>query len=84
MTEDPTITENMIKIVDAQVEDASRDFDKIEQDGCEHDREKVLNIDVDKILGFPSEFEFNQNNINEIENDAEATEEFEVPEYASI
>ena len=31
--------------------DASHDFDKIKQEGCDYDKEKVLNIDVDKILG---------------------------------
>ena len=55
--------------------DASHDFDKIKQEGCDYDKEKVLNIDVDKILGLKgnsdvreevdsvaSEFEFTKEN----------------------
>ena len=38
-------------MIDSQIENASHDFDKIKQAGCEHGKEKVLNIDVDKILG---------------------------------
>ena len=41
----------MSKLIDGQVENASHDFDKIKQVGCEHGKEKKLNIDVDKILG---------------------------------
>jgi len=49
--EDPEITKKMSELIDGQIENASHDFDKIKQVGCEHGKEKVLNIDVDKILG---------------------------------
>ena len=49
--EDPEITKKMSKLIDGQIENASHDFDKIKQAECEHGKEKVLNIDVDKILG---------------------------------
>ena len=41
----------MSNLIDGQVDNASHDFDKIKQDGCEHGKEKKLNIDVDRILG---------------------------------
>ena len=41
----------MSELIDREVENASHDFDKIKQDGCEHGKEKVLTIDVDKIFG---------------------------------
>jgi len=50
--EDTQITNKMKKLLDSQIENASHDFDKIKQEDCEHDKEKSLNIDVDKILGF--------------------------------
>ena len=49
--EGPEITKKMKELIDSQIENASHDFDKIKQAGCEHGKEKVLNIDVDKILG---------------------------------
>jgi len=49
--EDPEITNKMKELIDSQIENASHDFDIIKQEGCEHGKEKVLNIDVDKILG---------------------------------
>jgi len=49
--EDPEITKKMKDLIDSQIENASHDFDKIKQEGCEHGKEKVFNIDVDKILG---------------------------------
>ena len=49
--EDPEITKKMKELIDSQIENASHDFDIIKQEGCEHGKEKVLNIDVDKILG---------------------------------
>merc|ERR1712126_686806 len=49
--EDPEITKKMKELIDSQIENASHDFDVIKQEGCEHGKEKVLNIDVDKILG---------------------------------
>merc|ERR1719232_2502561 len=71
--EDPEVTKKMKELIDNQIENASHDFDIIKQEGCEHGKEKVLNIDVDKILGLKgdsglrdaiesvaSEFEFNQ------------------------
>merc|ERR1712096_556328 len=71
--EDSTITERLKGLLDTQIENASHDFDKIKQEGCDYDKEKVLNIDVDKILGLKgdsglreaidsvtSEFEFNK------------------------
>merc|ERR1712215_114084 len=47
----PEITKKMKDFIDSQIENASHDFDVIKQEGCEHGKEKVLNIDVDKILG---------------------------------
>ena len=49
--EDADITERMSTLLDEQIDDASHDFDKIKQEGCEYEKEKVINIDVDKILG---------------------------------
>ena len=49
--ENAEITKRMRDLVDSQVEDASHDFDKIKQEGCDYNKDKVLNIDVDKILG---------------------------------
>ena len=49
--EDSDITERMSTLLDEQIDDASHDFDKIKQEGCEYEKEKVINIDVDKILG---------------------------------
>ena len=49
--EDAATTKRMRELIDGQVEDASHDFDKIKQVGCDYNKEKVLNIDVDKILG---------------------------------
>merc|ERR1711915_227702 len=49
--EDLSITQKMYRVLDEQVEDASHDFDKINQEDCEHEKEKKLSIDVDKILG---------------------------------
>merc|ERR1739838_593514 len=76
--EDPAIIKKMSELIDSQIENASHDFDKIKQVGCEHGKEKVLNIDVDKILGLKgdsglrdavesvaSEFEFNQKTVEE-------------------
>merc|ERR1712055_1284354 len=81
--EDIEITNKMKELLDSQIENASHDFDKIEQAECEHDKEKVLNIDVDKILGLKgdglmrdavesvmSEFEFNQKTIDDIKEEA--------------
>jgi len=81
--EDPEITKKMSELIDGQIENASHDFDKIKQVGCEHGKEKVLNIDVDKILGLKgdsglrdavesvaSEFEFNQKTVEEIKEEA--------------
>merc|ERR1712156_625688 len=81
--EDPAITEKMKGLIDSQIDNASHDFDKIKQDGCQYDKEKVLNIDVDKILGLKgdsglreaietvaSEFEFNQKTIDDIKKEA--------------
>merc|ERR1712020_236620 len=77
--EDPEITNNMKELIDSQIENASHDFDIIKQEGCEHGKEKVLNIDVDKILGLKgdsglrdaiesvaSEFEFNLKSVDDI------------------
>ena len=68
-TEDLIITKEMSKLIDNEVESTSHDFDKIKQDGCEHDREKVLKIDVDKILGLTPGFEFKQNTVDEIKDE---------------
>merc|ERR1711902_209741 len=77
--ENSAITNRMRELLNSQVENASHDFDKIKQEGCEYNKEKVLNIDVDKILGLKgssevrdvvssvaSEFEFNSKSIEEI------------------
>merc|ERR1712223_799603 len=82
-TEDADITERMSQLLNGQIEDASHDFDKIKQEGCEYDKEKVLNIDVDKILGLKgdselrdvvnesaSELEFDKKTIEEIREEA--------------
>merc|ERR1712128_263086 len=82
--EDPEITKKMKDLIDSQIENASHDFDKIKQEGCEHGKEKVLNIDVDKILGLKgdsglrdaietvaSEFEFNQKTVEDIKKEAQ-------------
>ena len=42
--EDAGVTENMSALLDGQIEEASHDFDRIKQDGCEYNKEKVLNI----------------------------------------
>merc|ERR1719244_2123103 len=55
--EDVAITERMRKLIDSQIENASHDFDKIKQEGCEYNKERVLNIDVDKILGLKGDSE---------------------------
>merc|ERR1711979_68587 len=81
--EDPEITNKMKELIDSQIENASHDFDIIKQEGCEHGKEKVLNIDVDKILGLKgdsglrdaiesvaSEFEFNQKSVDDIKEEA--------------
>merc|ERR1712102_12353 len=81
--EDPEITRKMKELVDSQVDNASHDFDKIKQEGCEHGKDTVLNIDVDKILGLKgdsglrdavesvaSEFEFNQKSVEDIKQEA--------------
>merc|ERR1712168_1285793 len=81
--EDPEITNKMKELIDSQIENASHDFDIIKQEGCEHGKEKVLNIDVDKILGLKgdsglrdaiesvaSEFEFNQKSLEDIKEEA--------------
>jgi hypothetical protein len=49
--EDSEITKKMKELIDSQIDNASHDFDTIKQAGCDHGKEKVLNIDVDKILG---------------------------------
>ena len=55
--EDPAITEAMKSVLDEAVgEDASHDFDTIEQTGCaDPDRESAINIDVDRLLGLKEE-----------------------------
>eukprot|EP00090_Calanus_glacialis_P026281 TRINITY_DN4129_c0_g2_i1.p1 TRINITY_DN4129_c0_g2~~TRINITY_DN4129_c0_g2_i1.p1 ORF type:complete len:123 (-),score=38.79 TRINITY_DN4129_c0_g2_i1:161-484(-) len=82
-TEDPAITKRMRDLVDSQVDNASHDFDKIKQEGCDYNKEKVLNIDVDKILGLKgdsglreavesvaSEFEFSKKTLKDIQEEA--------------
>merc|ERR1712126_335973 len=81
--EDPEITKKMKELIDSQIENASHDFDVIKQEGCEHGKEKVLNIDVDKILGLKgnsevrevveeaaSEFEFDQRPLENLKEEA--------------
>merc|ERR1712014_109091 len=82
-TEDTDTTDRMSQLLDGEIEDASHDFDKIKQEGCEYEKEKVLNIDVDKILGLKgdsevrdvvneaaSELEFDRKTIEEIREEA--------------
>merc|ERR1712186_122753 len=82
-TEDTAVTDRMSELLDGEIDDASHDFDKIKQEGCEYDKEKVLNIDVDKILGLKggsevrdavneaaSELEFDKKTIEEIREEA--------------
>jgi len=81
--EDTDITERMSALLDGQIEEASHDFDKIKQEGCEYEKEKVINIDVDKILGLKgnsevrevveeaaSEFEFDQRPLEDLKEEA--------------
>jgi len=81
--ENAEITKRMRDLVDSQVEDASHDFDKIKQEGCDYNKERVLNIDVDKILGLKgdsslreavesvaSEFEFSKKSLKDIQDEA--------------
>merc|ERR1712234_57811 len=42
--EDSAITNRMRELLNSQVENASHDFDKIKQEGCEYNKERVLNI----------------------------------------
>ena len=64
----------MSALLDGQIDEASHDFDRIKQEvrfallipkyiypfqGCEYNKEKVLNIDVDKILGLKGNSEVN-------------------------
>merc|ERR1712038_1014628 len=82
--EDPEITKRMKELIDIQVDNASHDFDKIKQEGCEYGKEKALNIDVDRILGLKgdsglrnaveavsAEFEFNQKTIEDIKEETQ-------------
>merc|ERR1711973_915487 len=46
--EDEEITK---KLMDTVEEKYTHDFDKIDQENCEYNREKAWNIDVDKIIG---------------------------------
>ena len=62
--EDPEITKKMKDMIDSQIENASHDFDKIKQAGCEHGKEKVLNIDFDKILGLKGDSGVSENDTN--------------------
>lgn len=82
---DPTITQNMRDKVDADVADASHDFDVISQDDCEYGKDKVWSIDVDKILALgakggsqirqavdsvASEFEFDSKPLEKLQEEA--------------
>ena len=51
--EDPAITRSLKAFLDEELgEDASHDFDAIDQTGCaDPDRESAINIDVDRLLG---------------------------------
>ena len=57
--ENPTVTAAMKAVLDEALgEDASHDFDAIEQTGCaDPDRESAINIDVDRLLGLKEEEE---------------------------
>ena len=55
--EDPVVTKKMKELIDSQIENASHDFEQIEQAACEHGKEKALNIDVDKLLGLQGDSE---------------------------
>ena len=57
--EDPAITVAMKAVLDEALgEDASHDFDAIDQTGCaDPDRESAINIDVDRLLGLKEEEE---------------------------
>merc|ERR1711915_957992 len=81
---DPEITKRMKELIDIQVDNASHDFDKIKQEGCEYGKEKALNIDVDRILGLKgdsglrnavesvsAEFEFNQKTVEDIKEETQ-------------
>jgi len=49
-TEDTDITAQMKQKLNTFIDDASHDFDKIKQTGCDYSKDKVLTIDVDKII----------------------------------
>ena len=74
----------MSDLLDNEIKNASKDFDKVKQAGCEHDREKALSIDVDKILGIASEFEFDKTDVDEIKDEVESVEEFEVDDFLDL
>ena len=59
--EDTDITERMSTLLDEEIDDASSDFDKIKQEGCEYGKERV-NIDVDRILGLKGSSEVQYQN----------------------
>ena len=49
----------MSDVIDKEIDNASHDFDPIKQSGCEYGKEKVLNIDVDKIIGLKGDSKVN-------------------------
>ena len=55
--------------------DASHDFDKIKQEGCDYDKEKVLNIDVDKILGLKGNSDVREE-VDSVASEFEFTKEY--------
>merc|ERR1712014_18984 len=51
-TEDPGITERMRDLLYRQIEDTRDDFNKINQEGCDYDKERVnIGRDLDQELG---------------------------------
>ena len=65
----PTVNSNF------KVNDASHDFDKIKQEGCDYDKEKVLNIDVDKILGLKGNSDVREE-VDSVASEFEFTKEY--------
>ena len=63
--------------------DASHDFDKIKQEGCDYDKEKVLNIDVDKILGLKGNSDVREE-VDSVASEFEFTKEHWIMEMLTL
>jgi len=68
-TENTDITQQMMQKLNTEIDDASHDFDKIKQEGCDYSKDTVLTIDVDKIIGGGSDDD--ESGFGDFEPDAE-------------